>query len=105
MSFNRHARKKDANHAELVELFRKHGAYVIELERPVDLLIGYRRRWFTVEIKNPQGRNREQPAQIHHRQNCEHFGLPHYVLHSTDAISPTLDDLVKRYETKSPYKV
>jgi len=100
MSFNRHARKKDANHSELVAALRHQGVLVCEIESPVDLLCGYRQRFFTVEIKNTQGRNREQPTQVKWRERCTIDRLPHFVINSGQAICPMLDELVKNWEVK-----
>lgn len=80
MSHNRYAKKKDLNHKDVVRFLELSGCYVVDIERPVDLLCGLARKWFTVEIKNPNGRNREQPIQTKHRDRCKIEGLPHFVI-------------------------
>jgi len=43
---------RDANQAEIVALLRERGAYVVEIEHPVDLLVGWRGDWILVEVKS-----------------------------------------------------
>lgn len=56
MSLNRHAKCRDANENEIVTALRKHGAVVYQLDRPVDLLVGYDRQTFLMEVKMPGGK-------------------------------------------------
>jgi hypothetical protein len=48
----RYAARKDANQQEIVEVLRRHGAYVWDLGLPVDLLVGYRGETILMEIKD-----------------------------------------------------
>jgi hypothetical protein len=48
----RHGRR-DANEAELIELARRLGAWLIKLDEPCDWLMFYRGRWELVEVKDP----------------------------------------------------
>jgi hypothetical protein len=52
----RHASRKDANHAEIVEALRTAGAYVWDIELPVDLLVGYKGKTVLMELKTPRGK-------------------------------------------------
>lgn len=77
---HRRARRKDSNEAELIQALEHTGCYVLRIEQPVDLLVGFQGAWFTVEVKNPHGRNREQPSQTKHRDRCKLDRLPHFTL-------------------------
>jgi len=67
---SRHAMKRDANEPALVALARTLGAYMVRLDTPCDWLCGYRGDWFPVECKNPEGKNRLEPAQIEFQTEC-----------------------------------
>ncbi len=51
MSYRSH-NQRDANQAEIVRELRDRGAIVVEIERPVDLLVGYNGSWCLVEVKD-----------------------------------------------------
>lgn len=51
----RHWNKPDQNQATIVRELRDRGALVYEIGRPVDLLVGYRGQFCTVEIKRAAG--------------------------------------------------
>lgn len=56
MSLNRHAKTRDANEAEIVAALRQiPGAAVYLLDKPCDLVVGYRARNIFLEVK-PIGR-------------------------------------------------
>lgn len=46
--------RSDGNKKDVVAALRKIGARVDVIERPVDLLVTYRRRIWAIEIKNPE---------------------------------------------------
>jgi hypothetical protein len=48
----RRAARVDANQAQIVSALRAAGAYVWIIGLPVDLLVGYKRHTFLVEIKD-----------------------------------------------------
>ena len=56
MSLSRYAKCRDGVEAEIILALRKHGASVYQLDRPVDLLVGYERQTFLLEIKQPNGK-------------------------------------------------
>ena len=56
MSLNRHAKCRDSNEATIILALRKHGATVYQLDRPVDLLVGYDRQTWLIEVKQPGGK-------------------------------------------------
>tara|TARA_R110000822_G_scaffold187183_3_gene325971 strand:- start:831 stop:1124 length:294 start_codon:yes stop_codon:yes gene_type:complete len=62
MSLNRYAKNRDTNEREIVDGLRAIGARVVQIDRPVDLLVGYRRRTFLLEVKS--GRGRLTPLQV-----------------------------------------
>ena len=51
MSINRYNPKRDQNEPEIVEYFKKRGFSVERLNTPVDLLIGYKKHNYLVEVK------------------------------------------------------
>ncbi len=58
MSYRSH-NQRDANQPEIVAALRERGAYVVEIEHPVDLLVGYDNAWWLVEVKaGPKARIR-----------------------------------------------
>lgn len=63
----RWAARKDGNHNAIADAFRAAGASVIETHRLgddfPDLVIGWRGRTVLVEVKNPEGRDRETEGQ------------------------------------------
>ena len=51
MSYRSH-NQRDANQSDIVAALRERGAYVVEIEHPVDLLVGWRGDWILVEVKS-----------------------------------------------------
>lgn len=51
------ARKRDANEAEIVAALRAFGARVLHISGPgaPDLLVGFRGRWYPMEVKTAKG--------------------------------------------------
>ena len=56
MTLNRYAKKRDANEKEIVDALESIGCTVCRLDRPCDLIVGYRARNYLIEIKTPNGR-------------------------------------------------
>jgi len=54
MSINRYNPKRDANEKEIVDYLKKRGLSVERLNTPLDLLVGYNKRNYLVEIKMPK---------------------------------------------------
>ena len=52
----RYGNRRDVNEQEIVDALEAIGATVCRLDRPVDLLVGYRARCFLIEVKAPNGR-------------------------------------------------
>lgn len=52
MSLNRYAKKRDAAEPEVVSTLQQCGFSVERLDKPVDLLIGFRGKTFLVEVKS-----------------------------------------------------
>jgi hypothetical protein len=60
----RRAAKVDGNARQLVAALRAVGASVFVIGRPVDLLVGFRRRNYVIEVKRPHVKPRkDQQAQ------------------------------------------
>lgn len=51
MSLNRYAKKRDASEPEIVSALLQCGFSVERLDRPVDLVVGFRGRAFLIECK------------------------------------------------------
>lgn len=64
MSLNRYAKNRDTNEREIVDGLRAIGARVVQIDRPVDLLVGYRRKTFLLEVKSGRGRLTALQAQF-----------------------------------------
>ena len=69
MSIKRYAAKRDANEKTIVDALRDGGATIFYLNKPLDLLIGYRGRTYLAEVKNPEHKKGKAtggltPAQI-----------------------------------------
>jgi len=58
------AHATDANQPEIIEALESIGCCVYEIERPVDLLVEYKRIWVLLEVKNPNGKNRMEDDQL-----------------------------------------
>lgn len=56
MSLNRYAAAVDMNQKSIVDALRKVGASVEIIGRPLDLLVGYQRRTYVLEVKQVKGR-------------------------------------------------
>lgn len=52
MSLNRYAKKRDAAEPEVVATLKQCGFSVERIDRPVDLLVGFRRQMWPVEVKS-----------------------------------------------------
>ena len=51
----RRAARRDANEPALIQLAREIGAVCINIQEPVDWLIGWRGRWYPCEVKTLKG--------------------------------------------------
>lgn len=56
MSLVRYAKRKDANQRPIVEALERVGAEVWILDRPADLMVWFRQKWFVAEVKPATGR-------------------------------------------------
>lgn len=56
MSINRFDASVDLNQKSIVDALRKAGASVEVIRKPLDLLVGYDRRTYILEVKQPKGR-------------------------------------------------
>jgi len=87
----RYAARVDANHGDLVKLWRDMGATVWDLSGVgngiADVLIGWRGRWFPVELKDgskPPSHRKLTPAQVLLHGEIKRAGLPLYVVTNED---------------------
>lgn len=56
MSLLRHNPRRDANEKPIVDALRQMGASVVRLDKPVDLVCGYRGATHLVEVKTHNGK-------------------------------------------------
>ncbi len=54
----RHDAKRDDNESDIVKALESIGCTVYRMDRPVDLLCGYRAKNLLLEVKNPDGLNK-----------------------------------------------
>jgi hypothetical protein len=83
VSLARHAKRRDANEGEIVEALEACGAYVHRQDLPCDLLVGFRGRWWLLEVKDgakPAYERILTHQQIAFRNDCLHHGLPFAVV-------------------------
>lgn len=48
----RRAKRRDANESDIVKALERAGALVYRLDQPADLLVGYHRAWWLLEVKD-----------------------------------------------------
>jgi hypothetical protein len=82
----RHAAARDHNEPALVKLARSIGAVMWPLDEPVDWLCGWRGRWWPVEIKNPDGKNRMTKQQVLFLAAARERELPVWVWRTEDDV-------------------
>ncbi len=59
----RHAKKRDANEPDIRKALHKAGVQTWPLDKPMDLLCFWRKQFFLLEVKNPDGKNRVEESQ------------------------------------------
>lgn len=60
MGLARHINRRDANEKEIVKALEAIGATVYRLDKPVDLLVGFRSRTWLLECKTKAGKLTEE---------------------------------------------
>jgi hypothetical protein len=61
VSLNRYAKKRDLYEGEIIDALRHVGCSVVQLDTPVDLLVGFRGQTYLLEVKT--GRKKFTPGQ------------------------------------------
>ena len=82
MSLARHAKRRDANEGEVIEALEAVGAVVYRLDRPVDLLVDFRKTWFVLEVKRPEGTVGDHQREF--MATCRARGVPAAIVRSAD---------------------
>lgn len=90
MSINRYNPKRDKNEPEIVEYFKKRGFSVERLNTPLDLLIGYKKRNYLVEVK-VQGRSLNENQE----KFVESWKGQFFVVRSVEQAAVWADRLIK----------
>jgi hypothetical protein len=62
MSLARFAKKRDSSEPAIIQALEAVGAEVWTIDKPVDLLIRFRKQWHLLEVKTPYGK-RQKPRQ------------------------------------------
>lgn len=76
---------RDANEPDIIRELQDRGAVVIQLDTPVDLVVGYRGTWTLVEIKNGP-KAPFKPGQIEFLEDCRRRGLPVAIVDDLDDV-------------------
>jgi hypothetical protein len=85
--------KRDGNHTPIVQALRAAGRSVVELHTVgggvPDLLVGWGQRYMLfMEVKDPEGRDRDEPTQVEFRRRWH--GAPVVVVRSVaEALAAT----------------
>lgn len=89
-SVARRRTRRDAAEGPIVSALVDVGATVSKMDRPVDLLVGYRGRTYLLEIKNPgEGPRADQQKWMDRwRGQVEVVHTPHEALKSIGALEP-----------------
>ena len=94
MTYRSH-NQRDANQPEIVAALRERGAYVVEIEHPLDLLVGFDGAWCLVEVKSsPKAKIR--PSQKAFVEQVQSQNLPAMFVRTMD----DLDHFFPRYDHK-----
>jgi len=84
LSYKSH-NQRDANQPDVVRALRERGAYVVEIEHPLDLLVGYAGAWCLVEVKSsPKAKIR--PSQQAFVDQVQAQNLPAIFIYSPDDV-------------------
>lgn len=60
----KYAKRRDDNEGDIIKALEAIGCEVEQLDKPVDLAVLYRGQVKFIEVKNPEGFNREEKSQI-----------------------------------------
>jgi hypothetical protein len=64
MSLNRYAKKRDTSERPIIEALKSMGMDVVQIDRPVDLLIGWRGMNLLAEVKTGKAKLRDGQAEF-----------------------------------------
>jgi len=73
MSINRYNPRRDVNEPEIVQVFEKMGFSVERLNTPLDLLIGWNKRNYLVEVKMPKKKLNDNQEEFVRDWKGQHF--------------------------------
>ena len=80
-----HPSQRDANEPDIVRELEDRGAFVILLDHPVDLLIGYQGVWTLAEIKSGAAAP-FRPGQLQFLDRCKAHALRSVVMDHIDDV-------------------
>lgn len=90
MSLSRYAKKRDSSEPEIVKALRAAGCRVWQLDRPFDLLVGFRGRLTVLECKTGKRVRKDQQHQTDELLESQAMGLPVYRVTTPDEALKTL---------------
>ena len=64
MSLNRYAKKRDIVERPIIRALERMGMDVMQLDRPVDLIIGFRKQNYLLEVKTGKAKLNEDQSQF-----------------------------------------
>ena len=80
---NRLRTRRDANEPEVVQALRSVGARVRQMDKPLDLLVGFRGAWYWIEVKDgkkPPSERKLTDEEAEFLEICRADGLPAFVV-------------------------
>jgi len=83
----------DANQPEIIAALELIGCKCHEIERPVDLLVEFRKLWILLEIKNRAGKNKLTDAQV---DFFKKVGAPAFIVHDSEEAIAAVQTAWKR---------
>lgn len=81
MSLKRYAAKRDISEPEIVTILEGVGMSVVRLDKPLDLLCGYRGKTYLVECKTRRARGGKQSLTVGQAKFLETWRGQYVVLH------------------------
>lgn len=89
MSINRYNPRRDANEAEIIDVFKSKGISVERLNTPLDLLLGYNKRTYLVEVKIPKNRLNKKQSKF-----VEGWGGQYFICCNVDQAKRFADEII-----------
>ena len=89
MSINRFNPRRDKNEPEIFDCLISRGLSVVRLNTPLDLLVGYDKRNYLVEVKMPKGKLNDNQVKF-----IEGWKGQHFVCHTIEQAERFADGVI-----------